>query len=118
MAKKKKQQEEFNAFVKTIDELINSKEAAENRVYEYEGKMHQYHQQLWEMQQENARLIRENESIRILLDKEQDTQLIKYQGKIYKITSTAHFSDINEPDTLDINATYCGEVNEDGESKM
>lgn len=118
MAKKKKQQEEFNAFVKTIDELINSKEAAEKRIYEYEGKMHQYHQQLWEMQQENVRLIRENESIRMLLDKEQDTQLIKYQGKIYKITSTAHFSDISEADTLDINATYCGEVNKDGKSKM
>ena len=118
MFKKKKQREEFSAFVKTIDELINSKEAAENRVYEYEGKMHQYHQQLWEMQHENSRLIRENESIRMLVDKEQDTQIIKYQGRIYKITSTAHFSDIGEADTLDINATYCGEVNKDGKGEM
>lgn len=114
MFKKKKQREEFNALTMTINKLINSKDAAEKRVYEYEGKMHQYHQQLWEMQQENARLIRENESIRMLLDKEQDTQIIKYQGKIYKVINTAHFSDINEADTLDINATYCGEVNKDG----
>lgn len=118
MFKKKEKREEFSIFARTMDKLINSKDAAEKRVYEYEGKMHQYHQQLWEMQQKNAKLIRENENIRMLLDKEQDTQLIKYQGKIYKITSTAHFSDIGEADTLDINATYCGEVNKDGKGEV
>ena len=118
MFKKKEKREEFSTFARTMDKLINSKDAAEKRVYEYEGKMHQYHQQLWEMQQENARLIRENECIRILLDKESDTQMIKYQGKIYKITNTTHYSDIGEPDTLQICATYCGEVNEDGKSEV
>lgn len=118
MFKKKNQREDLSTFARTIDKLINSKDAAEKRVYEYEGKMHQYHQQLWEIQQENIKLTRENEYLRTILDTEADTQIIKYQGKIYKFTTTVHFHNAGEEDTLDIDAVCCGEVNKDGKSEM
>lgn len=118
MFKKKNQREEFSTFARTMDKLINSKDAAEKRVYEYEGKMHQYHQQLWEMQQENMKLTRENECIRMLFDKEADTQVIKYNGKLYRILSTNHCNEIGVDERLDISLVPVGEVNLDGKSEV
>lgn len=118
MFKKKKQREEFSTFARTMDKLINSKDATEKRVYEYEGRMYQYHNQLIEEHQKNETLTRENEHLKMLFDKESDTQVIKYQGKIYRIENITHYSGVGEPDTLNICATFYGEVNTDGESKM
>jgi hypothetical protein len=67
---------------------------------------------------ERVKLVEENKIFKDLFDKEQDTQVIKYQGKIYKIISTAHFSDLGEEDTIDINAVCVEEVNKDGKSEM
>lgn len=77
-----------------------------------------YYEKSIDLYYQNKALIQEIEILKDLLNKEQDTQVIKYQGKIYRITSTAHFSDVGEADTLDINATYYGEVNEDGKSEV
>lgn len=54
---------------------------------------------------ENNKLQKENGYLKALFDKEDDTQVIKYNGKLYRIVSTSHFHDEVEADTLDINAT-------------
>ena len=67
---------------------------------------------------ERVKLVEENKTLKDLFDKEQDTQVIKYRGEIYRIVSTSHFSDVGEADTIDINAVCVGEVTEDGKSEM
>ena len=53
---------------------------------------------------ENKKLQNENGYLKALFDKEGDTEVIKYNGKLYRIVSTSHFHDEGEVDTLDINA--------------
>lgn len=59
---------------------------------------------------ENNKLQNENGYLRALFDKEDDTQVVKYNGKLYRIVSTSHFHDVGEVDTLDINAVCVSEV--------
>ena len=115
---KKKQQEDFSTLALTMNKLINSKDAAEKRIYEYEGKMHQYHNQLIEEYERNETLTRENEHLKMLFNKEQDTQVIKYNGKLWQIASGTHSFNPGEADTLTVDAVLVSEVNEDGESEM
>lgn len=63
---------------------------------------------------ENKKLQNENGYLKALFDKEGDTQVIKYNGKLYRIVSTNHFHDVGEADTIDINAVCVDEVNRDG----
>jgi ribosomal protein S17E len=118
MAKKVKiDRELYDRFYDMMDnQRIIDKLQEENK--ELRDKVDTYMTSYMNASHDKIKLWEENKVLKDALNKEQDTQIIKYQGKIYKITSTAHFSDINEPDTLDINATYCGEVNEDGKGEM
>ena len=59
---------------------------------------------------DNKKLQNENGYLRALFDKEGDTNVIKYNGKLYRIVSTSHFHDECEVDTLDINAVRVDEV--------
>ena len=59
---------------------------------------------------ENKKLQNENGYFKALFDKEGDTQVIKYNGKLYRIVSTSHFHDEGEADTLDVNAVLVSEV--------
>ena len=58
----------------------------------------------------NKKLQNENGYLKALFDKEGDTQVIKYNGKLYRIVGTSHCHDEGEADTLDINAVCVGEV--------
>lgn len=55
-------------------------------------------------------LAQENGYLKALFEKESDTQVIKYNGKLYRIVSTSHFHDVGEADTLDIHAVIVSEV--------
>ena len=59
---------------------------------------------------ENKKLQNENGYLKALFEKEGDTKVIKYNGKLYRIVSTSHFHDEGEADTLDINAVCVSEV--------
>ena len=59
---------------------------------------------------ENKKLQNENGYLEALFDKEGDTQVIKYGGKLYRIVSTSHFHNVGEADTIDINAVCVSEV--------
>lgn len=47
-------------------------------------------------------LQRENGYLKALFDKEGDTQVIKYNGKLYRITSMTHYKAAGEEESLDI----------------
>ena len=69
-----------------------------------------YMQKFYEAVDKTIELQRENGYLKALFDKEGDTQVIKYNGKLYRIVSTSHFHDVGEADTLDINAVCVSEV--------
>lgn len=60
------------------------------------------------------KLFEENIVLKDLINKEQDTQIIKYQGKLYRIENITHYSGAGEADTLTVYATSYSEVNMDG----
>lgn len=90
--------------METYMEIINAKE--------------KYYEKSVDLYYKNKQLTQEIEILKDALNKEQNTKVIKYQGKIYRITSTTHYSDVGEADTLQICATIYGEVNKDGKSEV
>jgi hypothetical protein len=94
-----------------VDRLIAENKDLKDKVYEY---MTSYMNVL----DNKIKLFEENQILKELLNKEQDTQVIKYQGKLYRITSNVHYSELGEADYLQICATSYGEVNEDGKSEV
>lgn len=62
-------------------------------------------------QSENKKLQNENGYLKALFDKEADTQVIKYNGKLYKIVSTIHSIDVGIEETLNISLVPVREVN-------
>ena len=59
---------------------------------------------------QNKLLQNENGYLKALFDKEVDTQVIKYNGKLYRVASINNYKDETE-ETLDISCVYVGEVN-------
>lgn len=59
---------------------------------------------------ENKKLQNENGYLKALFDKEGDTDVIRYNGKLYRIITTTHYKDVDASDTLDITAALVSEV--------
>jgi cell shape-determining protein MreC len=59
---------------------------------------------------ENKKLQNENGHLKALFDKEDDTQVIKYNGKLYRITSITNYVEAGVEETLDFTATPVREV--------
>lgn len=59
---------------------------------------------------ENVKLEKQNACLKTLIDKENDTQVIKYNGKLYRITSTTHCKQAGVEETLDFTAVLVSEV--------
>ena len=89
-----------------------------DRLCELKDRKYDYYVERYEKYQdryckevdENKKLQNENGYLKALFDKEGDTQVIKYNGKLYRIVSISHFHDEGEADTIDINAVCVGEV--------
>lgn len=58
----------------------------------------------------NKKLQNENGYLKALFDKEGDTRVIKYNGKLYRIASMHHFVNDEGVDELDIETVCVGEV--------
>ena len=54
-------------------------------------------------------VLNQNTELKTLLSKEEDTQVIKYNGKLYRIASTTYYKD-EAGESLDITAAPIGEV--------
>jgi hypothetical protein len=61
--------------------------------------------------EENKKLQNENGYLKALFDKEGDTQVIKYNGKLYRITSMTNYVEAGVEETLDFTAVPVREVN-------
>ena len=69
-----------------------------------------YQERYYKKVEENKVLQHENGYLKALFDKEGDTEVIKYNGKLYRIVSMSHFHDDGEADTIDVNAVIVSEV--------
>ena len=66
--------------------------------------------QYYEIFSENIELKKQNACLKTLIDKEADTQVIKYGGKLYRIVSTQHCKVAGAEETLDISLVPVSEV--------
>lgn len=78
--------------------------------YKFEDRVNQYYEELLKIQREQAVLIRENEHLKMLFDKEADTQIIKYKGQLYRVSSITTYLEAGEAETLDLTAVTVNEV--------
>lgn len=69
-----------------------------------------YQDRYFQTYEENKTLQREIGYLNALFDKEGDTQIIKYNGKLYRITSTTNYVEAGVEETLDFTAVPVGEV--------
>ena len=91
----------------TYERLLTLRDSNTSHYMEYYEK---FQDKFIEAVDENKKLQNENGYLKALFEKEGDTQVIKYNGKLYRIISTSHFHDVGEADTLDINAVIVSEV--------
>ena len=75
-----------------------------------ENQVNQYYEELLKIQKEQAVLIRENEHLKMLCDKEADTQIIKYKGQLYRVSSITTYLEAGEAETLDLTAVQTSVV--------
>lgn len=69
-----------------------------------------YQDRYFQTYEENKTLQREIGYLNALFDKEGDTQIIKYNGKLYRITSTTNYVEAGVEETLDFTAVPVREV--------
>ena len=62
-----------------------------------------------DLAERECRLTKAVADLKTLLYKEEDTQIIKYNGKLYRIASTTYYKD-EAGESLDITAVPMGEV--------
>ncbi len=70
-----------------------------------------YQDRYFQTYEENKTLQKEIGYLQALFDKEGDTKVIKYNGKLYRITSTTNYVEAGVEETLDFTAVPVSEVN-------
>lgn len=90
----------------TYERLLTLRDSSSSYYMEYYEK---YQDKFIKQVDENKKLQNENGYLKALFDKEADTQVIKYNGKLYRAISTAHCKD-DTGETLDVSYVYIGEV--------
>lgn len=102
---------EFDTIVSIMKTESEARRDADQRAVEYCVRMHEYHEQLLAAYNENNLLVKENGYLKALFEKEGDTNMIKYNGKLYRIASINHYKEASAEETLDISCICAGEVN-------
>lgn len=80
----------------------------QNEIYEKDRA--EYKEKYWNEYKENKKLQYENGYLKALFDKEGDTQVIKYNGKLYKIVSATNYIEPGVEERLDIDLVLVREV--------
>lgn len=89
-----------------------------NEIAQIREQLYTYQSEYIKATHENRELHRENALLRKMFEEAEDTQVIKYNDKLFIIRSIAHYKEQGEVETLNIDADYSTikvEVNEDGE---
>lgn len=91
----------------TYERLLTLRDSNISYYMEYYEK---YQDRFIKAVDENKKLQNENGYLKALFDKEGDTQVIKYNGKLYRIVSTQHCNVAGAEETLDISLVPVSEV--------
>ena len=91
----------------TYERLLTLRDSNSNYYMKYYEK---YLGKFIEQVDENKKLQKENGYLNALFDKEGDTQVIKYNGKLYRITSITNYVEAGVEETLDFTAVPVREV--------
>ena len=91
----------------TYERLLTLRDSNSSYYMEYYEK---YQDKFIKQVDENKKLQNENGYLKALFDKEGDTQVIKYNGKLYKMVSATNYIEPGAKETLDINLVLIREV--------
>ena len=81
-----------------------------NKVVLSEELFDKYQERYYAQVDENKNLQRKNRYLEALFDKESDTEVIKYNGKLYMIASITYCKDVDRGETIDFTAVPVSEV--------
>ena len=90
----------------TYERLLTLRDSNSSYYMEYYEK---YQDKFVKQVDENKKFQNQNGYLKALFDKEGDTQVIKYNGRLYRIMSINHYQDGTE-ETLDFTAVPVSEV--------
>lgn len=91
----------------TYERLLTLRDSNSSYYMEYYEK---YQDKFIKQVDENKKLQNENGYLKALFDKEGDTQVIKYNGKLYKMVSATNYIEPGAEETLDISLVLVREV--------
>lgn len=91
----------------TYERLLTLRDSNSSYYMEYYEK---YQDKFIKQVDENKKLQNENGYLKALFDKEGDTQVIKYNGKLYKMVSATNYIEAGIEETLDISLIPVSEV--------
>lgn len=91
----------------TYERLLTLRDSNSSYYMQYYEK---YQDKFIEQVDENKKLQNENGYLKALFDKEADTQVIKYNGKLYRIISATNCIEPGIQETLDISLVLVSEV--------
>lgn len=97
--------------MKTVKMSEYSLNVMKDNIEYYKTEYHTMRERFINVCKENAELKLQNKYLYGLFDKEEDTQVIKYNGKLYRITSTTNYVEAGVEETLDFTAVPVSEVN-------
>lgn len=104
-------QSEFDVITDTLKSVSSSKNHIEQQYWATKTQLIEANNQIISQSKELGYL-------QALFDKEADTDVIKYNGKLYRITSMTSYVEAGVEETLDFTAVPVGEVKWDGKSKV
>lgn len=91
----------------TYERLLTLRDSNSSYYMEYYEK---YQDKFIKQVDENKKLQKENGYLNALFDKEGDTQVIKYNGKLYRMVSATNYIEPGVEETLDISLVLVREV--------
>jgi hypothetical protein len=91
----------------TYERLLTLRDSNSSYYMQYYEK---YQDKFIEQVDENKKLQNENGYLKALFDKEADTQVIKYNGKLYRMISATNCIEPGTQETLDISLVLVSEV--------
>lgn len=100
--------------MKTVKMSKDTLDNMRDNIEYYKTEYHIMRERFINVCKENAELKLQNKYLYGLFDKEGDTEVVKYNGKLYRIVSTQHCKGDGD-ETLDISLVPVSEVNLDGD---
>lgn len=96
--------------MKKIDEIL---EILKRDLREYNKENAELSDMVWNLKMENAMLKKDNDTYKRALEKESDTEIIKYKGNLYRISNRILSSSPRELDCLSLDCVELYDKKED-----